>query len=66
MDSSTIDLTEPKAALEHPMTAGEEEYAYQALPPGSIRIANLFPGNGDEVLRRDIQIVYLDNLPMRP
>jgi hypothetical protein len=45
------------------MTADDEEYAYQALPPGSIRIVNLYPRKGDEVLQCDIQIVYLDNLP---
>lgn len=49
--------------LEHSIQSGEEEYHYQALPPGSIRIVNLHPGKGNEKLQCDIQIFYLDNLP---
>lgn len=63
MDSSKVDSAEKEPVSEHIMPAGEEEYAYPALPPGSIRIMNLHPGKGDEVLQCDIQVVYLDNLP---
>lgn len=43
--------------------AADEDYAYQALPLGSIRIVNLYPGKGDEILRCSIQVVYLDDRP---
>ena len=65
MDSSKIihHPAEQKPVLEHSIQSGEEEYHYQALPPGSIRIVNLHPGKGNEKLQCDIQIFYLDNLP---